>query len=73
MTTAEISARLVLVNNAINDILTKKVNDVTIDGQGYTVLDLDLLDKMRTKLERELTVSTVGVARPCVVRFQGAV
>jgi len=71
MTTAEISARLTLVNNAINDILTKKVNDVTIDGQSYTVLDLEQLDAMRLRLEREYAISAGTVARVAAADMRG--
>jgi len=67
MTAAEIQARLTKINTAIDAILDGKAASVSAAGQSYAALDLDTLERMRSRYERML--AQVDGVRPTVIRF----
>ena len=73
MTAAELTARLVKVNAAIDYVLDGKASSLSIAGRTFAAMSLDELERLRRNYEAELARATAGGSRPMLVRFQGDV
>ena len=67
-TSAELTARLVKINAAIDYVLDGNAQSLAIAGRALTTLSLDELEKMKDKYEMQL--ANVNGVRPSVIRFQ---
>ena len=72
MTAAEIQARIVLINAAIDYVLTGKVESYRTAGRELTRLKLPDLEKMLATYEARLTAAqaTQGGGGAAVIEFQ---
>ena len=69
MTAAEIEARLVKINAAIDFVLDGNASSAAIAGRSFSALPLETLEELRAKYEEELRIANAGGRRPCVIRF----
>ena len=69
MTAAEIAARLVKINAAIDAYYDGQAESVSIAGRTYTAQDIDKLEQWQKYYQSLLDQTNAGGSRPGVIRF----